>query len=75
MEKKKVSSYNRETGQSGIGRTDSFIKSFAMHMSYQQKSSEPADSSCWLSSSSPSWGCQVVLGVVLPISPFPQGPS
>ena len=75
MEKNKVSSHNRETVQSGVGRTDSFIKSFAMHMSYQQKSSEAAASSCWLSSSSPSWGCQVVLEVVLPISTFPHGPS
>ena len=36
--KKKVCSHNRETVQSGVGRTDSFIKNFATNMSYQQES-------------------------------------
>ena len=65
--KKKVCSHNREIVQSGVGRTDSFIKNFATNMSYQQKSLESAASSCWLSSSGPSWGCQVALEVELPI--------
>lgn len=64
--KKKVYSHNRETVQSGVGRTDSFIKNFAMNMSYQQTSLESAASSCWLSSSA-SWGCQAVLEAELPI--------
>ena len=34
-------------------------------MSYQQKSLESAASSCWLSSSGPSWGCQVAPEVEL----------
>ena len=56
MGKKKVYSHNRETVQSGVGRTDSFIKNFAMNMSYQQESLESAAPTCWLSSSGPSRG-------------------
>jgi len=55
--KKKVCSHNRETVQSGVGRTDSFIKNFATNMSYQQESLESAAPTCWLSSSGPSRGC------------------
>lgn len=63
--KKKVCSHNTETVQSGVGRTDSFIKNFATNMSYQQESLESAAPTCWLSSSGPSRGCQVVPEVEL----------